>query len=125
MQGTFVGNGVAILPGTDRLSWRAVVAHEQLNSSIPASITGGTLTATSSGNGGTSLVGTFNGGSLAYDAVSSSKASCGSQVYKVHGTLQFSPGSGTFDAVLTHYRMPMLGRCVTYGATVSGSLSVS
>jgi hypothetical protein len=33
-------------------------------------------------------------------------------------------GSGTFTATLTHYRTSILGSCVTYGASVKGSISL-
>ena len=34
-------------------------------------------------------------------------------------------GTGTFAATLTHYRMEIFGHCVTYSASVSGSLSLA
>ena len=56
---------------------------------------------------------------------------CASQRYAVNGVLGgVGPGSagrgtGTFAATLTHYRTKIFGQCVTYSATVTGSLSLA
>ena len=56
---------------------------------------------------------------------------CASQRYAVNGVLgHVSPGSagrgtGTFAATLTHYRTEIFGHCLTYSATVTGSLSLA
>ena len=34
-------------------------------------------------------------------------------------------GTGTFAATLTHYRTKIFGYCVTYSASISGSLSLA
>jgi hypothetical protein len=34
-------------------------------------------------------------------------------------------GTGTFAATLTHYRTKVFGSCVTYSASISGSLSLA
>jgi hypothetical protein len=125
-EGTFVGAGTG--SGGDRLVWRAVVDHTALSTdpSTPATITGGTLAALSFGTAGqTTLAGTFVGGTVTYDTALSSTAACGAQVYDVAGNLALasggSTGTGTFTVLLTHYRIPLFGRCVTIGATVTGT----
>ena len=56
---------------------------------------------------------------------------CASQRYAVTGILgHVGPGSagrgtGTFAATLTHYRTEFFGHCLTYSATVTGSLSLA
>jgi len=121
-EGTFVGAGSGSTG--DALFWKAVVDHTPL--SPDATITGGSLTARSAGARGLgALHGTFTGGTVTYDAARSSRASCGTQVYEVVGRLSISrgaaTGTGTFHAYLTHHRLSLLGRCITYGATVSRS----
>ena len=34
-------------------------------------------------------------------------------------------GTGTLDATLTHYRTKIFGQCLTYSASVRGSLSLT
>ena len=125
-QGTFVGTGTG--SGGDRLAWSAVVVHTVLstNPATPATITGGSLNALSYGTGSpAALTGTFTGGTVTYDAALSSPAACGNQVYDVAGSLALASGgvtgTGTFTVLLTHYRIALLGRCVTIGATVTGA----
>jgi hypothetical protein len=125
-EGTFIGSGRG--SGGDQLAWKTVVDHTQLstNPATPAAITGGSLTAVSFGNGSLdTLTGTFTGGSVTYDTARSSPAPCGNQVYDVAGNLALASGAatgtGTFSVYLTHYRIALFGRCVTVGATVSGT----
>jgi hypothetical protein len=129
-EGTFVGSGTG--SDGDSLLWRAVVVHEPLSTTTPASITpGGSLAALSYGDGLRTLTGTFTGGTVTYDTALSSPAPCGNQVYDVEGSLNLasgaSIGTGAFEVYLTHYRIRLFGRCITVGATVSGApgLSVS
>lgn len=56
---------------------------------------------------------------------------CVNQRYAVNGVLRdvgfgsVRRGTGTLAATLTHYRTKIFGHCVTYAATVSGSLSLA
>ena len=56
---------------------------------------------------------------------------CASQRFAVHGVLDkvgssaARRGTGTLDATLTHYRTAIFGQCLTYSASVSGSLSLT
>jgi hypothetical protein len=52
---------------------------------------------------------------------------CTNQRYLVTGALRnatstTSRGTGTFAVTLTHYRAPFLGRCITYRASVVGTV---
>jgi len=56
---------------------------------------------------------------------------CVNQRYAVNGLLgdvgfgSRGSGTGTFTATLTHYRTKIFGYCVTYSASISGSLSLA
>ena len=56
---------------------------------------------------------------------------CTNQTFAVNGILgSVGPwysghGTGTFTTTLTHYRTSILGSCVTYGASVKGTLSLT
>jgi hypothetical protein len=124
-EGTFVGAGSG--DGGDTLLWKTVVDHTPLgtNPATPATITGGSLSAESAQDGElTILAGVFTGGSVTYDAARSSTAPCGNQVYDVSGNLALTSdgatGTGRFSVLLTHYRIALFGRCITYGASVTG-----
>ena len=68
------------------------------------------------------LTGGMDGGTITLLTTSG----CGRQTYSVTGHLTLAPG-GTSDAsfamFLTHYRLSLFGRCITYGATVQGSVT--
>ena len=122
-QGRFVGIASGALPG----AWSVTVDHTRLGTS--ATITGadfhlatrlhGTLTA---------VTGDFTGGTVTQ---LSGFTGCVNQRYAVNGVLgdvgsgSAGSGTGTFVATLTHYRTKIFGHCVTYSASVSGSLSLA
>jgi hypothetical protein len=124
-RGTFVGRGVG--NAGDRGGWKAVVDHTPL-SSQPASITGGRFTmATVSSTFTTDFVaGTFTGGTI---SVVDPGLGCTNQTFDVSGDLggvttsTSSAGTGSFDVLLTHYRVRLFGNCVSYAATVTGTAS--
>jgi hypothetical protein len=72
--------------------------------------------------------GAFVGGTV---QVTNVGANCSNQTFAVNGILghvgwwSSGSGSGVFRATLTHYRHSILGRCITYGASVRGTLSLS
>ena len=116
--GWFAGGAVA---PDDFGTWRAMVVHGPLptNPGGTASVTGGSFAL----NGQTrDLAGAIDGGTITLLTTSS----CGRQTYRVIGHLTLAP-SGTGDAgfamLLTHYRLPFFGRCITYAATVQGSVT--
>ena len=70
----------------------------------------------------------FSGGTISYVPDRSSGSGCGQQVFRVTATLATSSeadDSGLLDAYLTHYRRSVFGRCITYAATVHGSLTLA
>jgi len=125
--GRFAGTASGALPG----SWNADVQHTALCLSCTptATITGGSFSLVTTRNGFPALVsGDFVGGTVQVTNVGSN---CSNQTFAVDGILVnvgwWSPGSGTgtFRATLTHFRHSILGRCVTYGASVRGTLTLT
>lgn len=113
--GSFAGVTVA---ADDYGAWQATIVHESLDSS-PTAITGGSFALDGHVR---DLAGTITGGSITLLTTSS----CGKQTYSISGSFAVSAGgSGTaaFTAVLTHYRVRIWGHCVTYAATVNGSVT--
>jgi hypothetical protein len=114
--GTFVGVGTA---ADDGGTWSASIAHTVLTGGA-ATITGGTFNYAGSAR---DIAGTFTGGSLSQIGGATGSSPCTSQTYLVTGSLSLTApgaGTGTFSAVLTHYRVLLFGRCIVYGATVKG-----
>ena len=116
--GSFAGAAAA---PDDLGTWRATVLHGALpgNPGGTAPVTGGTFAL----DGHTrDLTGGMDGGTITLLTTSG----CGRQTYSVTGHLTLAPG-GTGDAsfamFLTHYRLSLFGRCITYGATVQGSVT--
>jgi hypothetical protein len=125
--GKFAGTASGTLPG----DWNADVQHTKLCLSCTptATITGGSFSvATTLGGIPTLVTGKFTGGTV---QVINKGANCTNQTFAVDGILgSVGPwysghGTGTFTAILTHYRTSILGRCVTYGASVKGTLSLT
>jgi hypothetical protein len=122
-QGRFAGIASGALPG----AWSVTVDHTPLGTS--AAITGGDFHLATRLDGTlTVLTGHFTGGTVMQ---LSGFAGCTSQRYAVTGVLgavgpgPAGRGTGTFAATLTHYRTEIFGLCVTYSASVSGSLSLT
>jgi hypothetical protein len=125
--GRFAGSASGALAG----DWNADVQHTKLCLSCTptATITGGSVSvATTLGGIPTLVTGKFTGGTV---QVINKGANCTNQTFAVLGSLgsvgpwYSSHGGGTFTTTLTHYRTSILGSCVTYGASVSGSLSLT
>ena len=76
----------------------------------------------------TKVTGDFTGGTVRQ---LSGFTGCANQRYAVNGLLgdvgfgSRGSGTGTFTATLTHYRTKIFGYCVTYSASISGSLSLA
>ena len=122
-QGRFVGIASGALPG----AWSVTVDHTPLGTS--ATITGGDFHLATQLDGTlTAVTGGFTGGTVTQ---LSGFTGCVNQRYTVKGVLRdvgfgsVRRGTGTFAATLTHHRTKMFGHCVTYAATVSGSLSLA
>ena len=124
--GRFTGIASGALPG----AWKADVQHTKLCLSCTptATITGGSFHLATSVHDTPSLVtGSFTGGRV---QVINKGANCTNQTFAVHGRLASvgpygGQGTGTFNATLTHHRTSILGRCVIYGATVTGTIKLS
>jgi hypothetical protein len=122
-QGSFAGAALGAMPGL----WSATVDHTPLGTS--ATITGGELSLASYLDGApTTITGHFTAGTVQQ---LSGFTGCASQRYAVNGLLggvgfrTADSGTGTFAATLTHYRTKIFGHCVTYSASISGSLSLA
>jgi hypothetical protein len=125
--GKFAGTASGALPG----SWNADVQHTQLcRSCTPtAKVTGGSFSLATTHNGLPALVsGAFVGGTV---QLTNAGSNCSNETFAVNGILghvgwwSSGSGSGTFRVTLTHYRHSVFGRCVTYGASVRGTLSLT
>ncbi|HVM57819.1 MAG TPA: hypothetical protein VMT74_10160 [Gaiellaceae bacterium] len=107
----------------DRGLVRATVVHDPLAgcSTVGTScaVTGGTLNLNS--NNGSSLAGTFNGGSI---TLSAQAPGCGRQQYTLDGWAAVSAGNTVeLNAVLTTLRVPFRGGCLTLATSVQGTLA--
>jgi hypothetical protein len=122
-QGRFVGLASGALPG----AWSVTVNHTPLGAS--AAITGGDFHLATSLDGTlTAVTGNFTAGTVRQ---LSGFTGCVNQRYAVHGVLDdvgagaARRGTGTLNATLTHYRTKIFGQCLTYSASVRGSLSLT
>jgi hypothetical protein len=120
-EGTFAGSASGALPGY----WQATVDHTKLSPN--ATITGGSFSVDTYLNGTLAEVdGTFAGGTVTLE---NPTKRCVNQYYDINGSLTHvgiggGDGSGLFTAVLTHYRTRLFGYCVTYSASVTGSVDL-
>jgi len=121
-QGRFVGIASGALPGV----WSVTVDHTPLGTS--AAITGGDFHLATRLDGTlTAVTGDFTAGTVRQ---LSGFTGCASQRFAVHGVLDkvgsgaAHRGTGTLNATLTHYRTTIFGQCLTYSASVTGSLSL-
>jgi hypothetical protein len=128
-EGVFVGLASGPLPG----AWSADVFHGPLPSSVGLSgaITGGSFSLATVLNKHFTLVsGSFDttGGTI---RLRDQARGCGIQHYVVADALTnvgvgpAPTGNGSFAALLTHYRAKIFGSCITYAATVAGSVSLT
>ena len=117
-RGVFTGVAWA---ADDYAGWYAVVDHTAFDAARSATITGGTFEL----NGHQRNVsGTFDPGGTVL--LREAAPGCGREVFDVDGTMTLvGGGSGVFDATLVHYRRSVFGRCITYGATVSGTAALT
>jgi hypothetical protein len=121
--GKFAGSASGTLSGY----WNADVQHTPLCGSCTptATISGGSFQLL---HGTTLLTGDFTGGSV---QVTNSGAGCTNQTFDVNGMLgdvgawYSGSGSGIFSVTLTHHRRLIFGSCITYAASVAGTLSLT
>ena len=123
--GRFAGKATGSLPG----AWYINVVHTPLSGGS-ATITGGSFDLATKVNGSPALAeGSFTTGSVTQTGGTSG---CTNQTYTVAGQLtqvglagSTRTGTGSFRGTLTHYRSSLFGSCVTYGASVTGTVSLS
>src|SRR5437879_1973580 len=116
---TTVGSFAGVALATDDYgTWRATVVHDALPTLVGHSswIDGGAFALDGKVR---DLAGSFDyhGGTITLLTTST----CGKQTYGVYGSL--NSATATFGAVLTHYRIWLWGHCITYAATVKGSVT--
>jgi hypothetical protein len=125
--GKFAGTAAGTLPG----DWNADVRHTALCISCTptATITGGSFSLVAILNDLPTLVtGSFVGGTV---QVTNPGPDCTDQTFAVNGGLgsvgpwYSGSGGGTFAATLTHHRYRLFGSCVTYAASIAGTLTLS
>jgi hypothetical protein len=118
-QGTFSGYTDGGLTG----DWLATVDHTPLTPN--AHITGGSFTLSSGANQQHEpLNARISNGAI---RITNPGANCSNQTYKVTGNLtHLNPyRSGTFSLTLTHWRHTLLGSCLSYFATTTGTLTLT
>ena len=127
-EGTFVGTATGQLPG----AWQAVVDHGPLPKTVggTAAITSGSFAVATVLAGHPAVVeGTLDQNGTGITMLSAG-ARCRKQRFSIVDGLSGvgaggGSGTGTVSAVLTHYRTGIFGHCVTYAASVSGSISLT
>ncbi len=121
--------GTASGSAGESATWNACVRHDPLGST-PTYIDGGSVALATSGPSDLldAVTGSFvyHGGTI---TTIDSGAGCTNQQYLVKGSLRDVAttttigGSGTFSAILTHYRISLFGVCIAYKAKVVGTAS--
>lgn len=127
-QGTFVGVAMGDLPG----AWRAVVRHAPLprRAGGHAAVTGGTFSlGTVVGGDAVTVRGSLRRSARGITLVDAGSG-CRDQTFRIRARLarvgiSSRDGAGRLVATLTHYRTRIFGRCVTYSASVAGSVSLA
>lgn len=124
--GKFAGTASGALAG----GWSADVRHTALCLSCAptATITGGSFSLLTVIHAIPQRVsGLFTGGTV---QVVNRGIRCTNQTFAINGILSKvaswsgGSGNGTFAVTLTHYRHSAFGSCITYGASVNGTLSL-
>jgi hypothetical protein len=122
-EGRFAGQASGALPG----AWSATVDHTPLSPS--ATVTGGNFALATVLNGrAVTVTGDVHSGWVT--RTNPGSTGCVNQTYDVHLDLidvgaTSHLGTGTFGGTLVHRRYSVLGQCVTYAASISGSLSLT
>jgi hypothetical protein len=117
--------GAAVGSRGDAAVWKASVVHQALSNcpfgtNTSCAITGGFFSLTSSS--GARLTGSFTGVSV---TPVSQQTPCGKQSFSIAGTLATTSGPASFTVTLTHYRTLLFGTCITYFATITGSVQLT
>jgi hypothetical protein len=131
---TFIGSATGSFPG----QWKAVILHGELSSTTPAAIYGGsfclgTLSLSWTGitcSGSVASGSLDNGGTITFTGASSSDACPAQTYYAISDTLTITAGvtgsaRGEVRATLTHYNANVWGTCITFAASVEGTVTFS
>jgi hypothetical protein len=123
-EGKFSGTAYGALPG----AWAATVDHTPL--SPGGDVTGGYMDLQTVLNATATLVkADVTGGQVIRQNPGST--GCVNQYYGVTLTLNHvrangkGSGKGSFAGTLTHYRQSVFGTCVSYSATINGSMTLT
>ena len=126
--GFFAGSAVG--NAGDRGAWNTYVEHDRLGSTPPIYVNGGSFWMATRSPAGTYdwVSGTFvhHGGTI---TTIDPGANCTNERYLVTGALEnvttstTAGGTGSFSVTLTHYRALLFSRCITYSASVVGTVS--
>jgi hypothetical protein len=127
-QGTFVGVASGALPG----AWNAVVVHGPLPTTVgaTAAISTGTFQlATVIGGTPETVDGSVDANSTGITMLNAG-VGCTNQKFQISDTLSgVGPGGGTGSGVvlaqLVHHRTVIFGHCVTYAATIGGTITLN
>jgi hypothetical protein len=113
--GKFAGTATGRLPGT----WQARVVHDPIDAARTAPITDGSFQLYSH----TKITGDFVDGAVTR---LNTPTTCADERFDVRGNLALDGGgTGQFTVLLTHLVTPVEARCVTYAATVGGTLTLA
>jgi hypothetical protein len=123
--GTFVGEAVG--SDGDVAVWRASIEHT-VQTQPSGDITGGRAVVRTSDL--TRVTGKFKRGTLRL--IDDGGDGCGALTHRVRGRLSRvtrsdtgAVGNGVMRAILVHYRVSILGRCIAYSATAEGTITLS
>ncbi|MDQ6746627.1 MAG: hypothetical protein M3010_00770 [Candidatus Dormibacteraeota bacterium] len=130
--GTASGEGPSGLSG----AWSIAVDHTPLDPCVSASlqpcaqVTGGTFTLAVTSPSPQLITGTFDAQDPGVDGITllESGPNCTTQLFRIKdglsnvGTGGQATGTGSFVGYLWHHRTGIFGSCVTYSATVQGTV---
>jgi hypothetical protein len=135
-EGRFTGTASGEGPNGFSGAWSIVVDHTPLDGCVNASmepcaqVTGGTFTLAVTSPSLQLITGTFDPQAPGVDGITllESGPNCTTQLYRIQdglsnvGSGAQAGGTGSFVGYLWHHRTGIFGACVTYSATVQGTV---
>lgn len=125
---TFTGRGSG--NGGDRAAWAVSITRTRFDAAGRSTITGGTFTMRTISPTWTTdwVTGTVAGGFVqkiaGFTGCTNERFSVSVSLADV-ATKTSTGGTGSFAGELTHHRTSIFGACVTYGATITGVVTLS